>query len=299
MKSFDPYSIVIALNDLKHVLSEANQANIFKDYVMPVFVVMLSAVTAYFIAIRGYQYQDASKNERAKVDVLNKIILQMQSMQANLIAIKSNYCRSLGVHPLQRALNIPVIPGRIESVTFESNELVQLLYANKLDVEKQPWMNISSYVATYGNYNQFIELLAIRNQLDEEVKKKLSPLIVEADAKGKIKLADVFPLVDESLLMKYVDLTEKFITLVDDLLITTNDFLINFPEKASELIRKKYITNYIFLKTYENKSEIFSQTLKRCTEVDIDLLAGIMKFDRADAESMYLGNSVVVITPKD
>jgi ABC-type multidrug transport system fused ATPase/permease subunit len=299
MISFDPYSIVIALNHLTDAVNIASQTNMFKDYIMPVFVVLLSALTAYFIAIRGYQYQEASKNERAKVDVLNKIILQMQNMQANIVAIKVNYFDSLETHPLQRALCIPMMPARIEAVTFESNELVQLLYSRKLDLDKYPWMNISSFVATYGNYNQYIELLTIRNKLDEDVKKQLASLISGTGAKAEVALKDVYPLLDESLLMKYVDLTEKFIVLGDDLLITINDFLLNFPSMASGLLKKKYISNYIFLKAHENNSEIVKQISKRCKKVDLDLLASIMKLDKEEAEKMYLYNSVVVTTPKE
>lgn len=296
--SFDPYSIVLALNHLADVVNAASQANLFKDYFMPVFVVLLSALTAYLIAIRGYQYQESSRNERAKVDILNKTILQMQNMQANLIAVKCNYYTSLELEPVQRALNVPVMPVKLDVVTLESNELVQLLFSRKLDIKKHPWMSISSYVATYGNYNQFVELLAIRNQLDAEIKRILAPLISGAGVKGEVKISDVVSLLDESQLMKYVDLTEKFITLVDDLLITINDFLFNFPEMASTLLKKKYITNYVYLKAYENESDTFKEVLKRSKEVDIDSLARIMRFDKEEAEYMYLKSSVVITTPR-
>ncbi|HBC2535931.1 TPA: hypothetical protein I3946_000667 [Enterobacter cloacae] len=74
MKPFDPYSIVIAVNQLADVVNEASQTNLFKDYFMPVFVVILSSITAYIIAIRGYQFQEAAKNERMKADTLNSIL---------------------------------------------------------------------------------------------------------------------------------------------------------------------------------------------------------------------------------
>ena len=66
MKSLDPYSIVVAVNHLTDVVGqltsivdEAGQTNLLKDYAMPIIVVALSALTAYFIAIRGYQYKES------------------------------------------------------------------------------------------------------------------------------------------------------------------------------------------------------------------------------------------------
>ncbi|HBM2513292.1 TPA: hypothetical protein QCD44_004404, partial [Enterobacter hormaechei] len=66
MKSLDPFSIVIALNHLSDVVTTASNVNIFKDYFMPIFVVFLSAGTAYIIALKGYQYQELYKNEKNK-----------------------------------------------------------------------------------------------------------------------------------------------------------------------------------------------------------------------------------------
>ncbi|KHT13042.1 hypothetical protein RC94_02210 [Pectobacterium brasiliense] len=299
MKSFDHYSIVFALNHLIDAVDAANQTNFFKDYFMPVFVVILSAITAYIIAIRGYQYQEASKTERMKADLINTVILQMQIMQSNLIAVKKNYCEDLTTHPIQRALNVPIMPIKIETVNLKPHELAQLLYVRKIDFEKYPWMNISSFIATYANFNMFVELLTIRNELDEKVKGNLAPLLSRADINGEIKTKDVRDLLSEDLLMKYVDLTEKFITLVDDLLITINDFLKNFPSKAAELIKKKYLKNYVLLQSYISQSEVFNQILVRCKDVDIDILAEIMKFNKEQATKMYIDNSIVIITPKD
>ncbi|TCQ90229.1 hypothetical protein EC840_10321 [Rahnella sp. JUb53] len=299
MKSFDHYSIVIALNHLTDVVGAASQTNLFKDYIMPVFVVLLSAVTAYFIAIRGYRYQEIARNERIKADALNTIILQMQVMQSNLIAIKQNYHDVLGSHPLQRALNIPTIAVVIDVVDFKPNEIAQLLYARKNDVEKYPWMNIASFIATYGNYNQLVAMLNLRNQLDKEVKEKLAPLFSGAGARGSVKIIDVESTLDDNLKMKYVDLTEMFILSVDDLLITINDFLLNFPRKASEPLNKKYLTNYVYLNTYTNPSKEFQECLKRCTGVDFDILSNIMKFDKQETVKRYVESSVVITTPKD
>lgn len=136
MESFDHYSIVIALNHLIDAVDATNQTSLFKDYFMPVFVVILSAITAYIIAIRGYQFQETAKTERMKADLLNSIILQMQVMKASLISVKQNYCEDLTTHPIQRSLNVPMMPIKIEKVNFKPHELAQLLYMRNIDLEK-------------------------------------------------------------------------------------------------------------------------------------------------------------------
>ncbi|GEM_PF-1935038 len=298
MKSFDPYALVVAVNHLTDVVNAASETNFFKDYFMPIFVVMLSAITAYFIAIRGYQFQEAAKNERMKADTLNSIILKMQSMQASLIATKQNYFESLGAHPVQRALNVPIMPTQFEYVSFAANELAQLLYTKIHDIEKHPWMNIASYVATFGNFNMFIDILKVRNEIDNEVKDLLAPLLAGSGVRGEVSLRAVAEFLDESLMMRYIDITEKFITLVDDLLESLNDFMVNFPLETKDILKKKYIKNYVFLTGYENKSEWFLKLLKRCPSVDLAQLGHFMKFNEEETKRMYVENSTVITTPK-
>lgn len=159
-------------------------------------------------------------------------------------------------------------------------------------------MNIASFFATYSNFNMFVELLIIRNELDEKVKKNLAPLLSRADVNGEIKMKDVVDSLSKDLLMKYIDVTEKFITLVDDLLLTINDFLKHFPPKAAELIKKKYLNNYVYIQSYMNQSEAFKQSLVRCKSVDLDILAIVMKFDKEKVKKMYIDSSIVIVTPK-
>ncbi|MFZ3618216.1 hypothetical protein ACOYA6_03120 [Leclercia barmai] len=295
MKPFDPYSIVIALNQLKDVVNEANQTNIFKDYAMPIIVVALSALTAYFIAIRGYQYQEAYKNEKAKADTLNQIILKMLAMQANLVATKQNYFDQLETNPVQRAVNVPPMSVSFEFESLNLSELTQLLYAKKRDINKHPWFNMASFAATIGNYNQFIELVKYRNEIDKEIKPLLAPLMVEG---GKIHVTKIALAMGPMLTMRYVDITEKLITMVDDLLITIDDFMFNFSEVAAESLNKKYLKNYIYLQGYQNNSENFKALLKRCIDVNLVDLANIMHIDIDEAVKVYKQNSVVITTPK-
>ena len=47
-------------------------------------------------------------------------------------------------------------------------------------------------------------------------------------------------------MMKYIDLTEKFIVLVDDLLETLNDFAINFPQETNGLLKRNTLRTMCF-----------------------------------------------------
>jgi len=298
MKPFDPFSIVIAINQLTDVVNQASQPNVFKDYIMPVFVVILSAITAYFIAIRGYQFQEAAKNERMKADTLNSIVLKMQTMQGNLIATKKNYFVKLGSNPIQRALSIPIMPSKLEPVRFPTNELAQLIYTKNTDIEKHPWLDFASYVSTFNNFNLLVDLLNIRNELVNDVHRQLAPLISGSGAKGEISIEDAYDLLDETTRIKYIDLTEHIITLVDDLLVTMNDFMINFPLQTNGIVNKKYLKNYVILRGYENKSDVFLKLLERSPSVDLQQLGAFMKMTEEEAKSRYVDNSVVITTPK-
>ncbi|EOW6733110.1 hypothetical protein ACOZ0S_000553 [Cronobacter dublinensis] len=297
MKNFDPYSIVIALNQLNDLISAANQTNIFKDYIMPIFVVILSALTAYLIAIKGYEFQETSKNERSKADSLNKTVLQMQSMLSNLIATKRNYFDTLTENPMQRALNLPIMPMNLVPVEYEPNALAQLLYTRKVDTVKHPWMNMASFVATYGNYNLVTQLIKTRNNLCEEVYKVLDPLYSSRTENGEVQVNAVYDLLGEALSTKYIDLTERVIALTDDLIVTIYDSLLNFPKEASKSLNKKHLKNYVYLFTYENQHQDFEKMLKRCTKVDLNILSKIMKISREEAGKYYKDLSTIITTP--
>ncbi|ELY6224681.1 hypothetical protein ACXO4R_001097 [Cronobacter sakazakii] len=297
MKNFDPYSIVISLNQLNDLISAANQTNIFKDYIMPIFVVILSALTAYLIAIKGYEFQETSKNERSKADSLNKTVLQMQSMLSNLIATKRNYFDTLTENPMQRALNLPIMPMNLVPVEYEPNALAQLLYTRKVDTVKHPWMSMASFVATYGNYNLVTQLIKTRNHLCEEVYKVLDPLYSSRTENGEVQVNAVYDLLGEALSTKYIDLTERVIALTDDLIVTIYDSLLNFPKEASKSLNKKHLKNYVYLFTYENQHQDFEKMLKRCTKVDLNILSKIMKISREEAGKYYKDLSTIITTP--
>jgi len=298
MKPFDPYALVVAVNHLTDVVNQASQPNLFKDYFMPIFVVMLSAITAYVIAIWGYKFQDAAKNERMKADTLNSIVLKMQTMQASLIATKKNYFENLGSNPIQRALSIPIMPLNLEHTSFAANELAQLIYTKNNDIEKKPWLNFATYVSTFNNFNLFVDILNLRNESVNEVHRQLAPLITGSGAKGEISIKDAYNLLDDATRIKYIDLSEDLITLVDDLLETLNDFMINFPLQTKGIVNKNYLKNYVVISGYENKSLIFLKLLERSPSVDLQQLGHFMKMTEEEAKSRYVDNSAVITTPK-
>lgn len=298
MKSLDPFSIVIALNHLSDVVATASNVNIFKDYFMPIFVVFLSAVTAYIIALKGYQYQELYKNEKNKAATYNSLILQMQSMHANLITLKQNYFKKINSDPIQRAMNIPFMPLRINSVSLDMGELTQLLLEAESEQEEKPWLQMRTFLATYANFNMVIDMLVLRNKLDEEVKSHLNDLVKKSDKNGEVKMKDIIETVDDVLMMKYIDITESLLRQIDNLIITIDDFFINFPSYAPSLLKKRYLKGYVYIASYHNDTEFYKESLKRCQKVDVYALARIMKFDEQMVQAKYLDASSVIATPK-
>lgn len=298
MKSLDPFSIVIALNHLSDVVASASNVNFSKDYIMPILVVFLSAATAYLIAVKGYHYQELFRNERNKAATFNTAIIQMQTMHANLITLKQNYFREIQTHPVQRAVNFPFIPLRIDNIMINMSELVQLLLEAGSKQDGKPWLQIRSFLATYANFNMVIDMLTIRNQLDGEVKSKLHTLVKNSDNTGEIKIKDVIESIDDVLLMKYVDITELLIRRIDDLLITIDDFNNNFPSYAQDLLKKKYLKGYVYIKCHQNDTEFYKESIARCNEVDLVILGNMMKLKEQNVKEKYLDSSVVIVTPK-
>lgn len=300
MKSLDPFSIVIALNHLSDVVATASNVNIFKDYFMPIFVVLLSAGTAYIIALKGYQYQELYKNEKNKAATYNSLILQMQSMHASLITLKQNYFKKINSDPIQRAMNIPYMPLRINTVSLDMGELTQLLLEAESEQEQdeKPWLQMRAFLVTYANFNMVIDMLALRNKLDEEVKSNLNDMVKSSDENGEINIKDLIETVDKVLMMKYVDITESLLRQIDNLIITIDDFFKNFPSYAPNLLKKKYLKGYVYIASYHNETEFYKESLKRCQKVDVSSLAKIMKFDEKMVKAKYLDASSVIATPK-
>ncbi|MBN3161614.1 hypothetical protein [Pectobacterium brasiliense] len=295
MKAIDPLFITFAINNLIDIIKESNQVNYFKDYLMPIITVCISSATAYFIALKGFKYQETVKNEKSKADTSNQIILLFQSMQGSLAALKDIYVNELTDNPIQRALIIPMIPMKLKPVQIEPERLIQLFNLTNSNIEKEPWTNISAIMTTLNNYNHMITIIETRNSVNEIVINKLSPLVFDS----KIEIEKIFKTIEPSLRIKYIDITEMMILFIDNLIVTVDDFLNHFPAIAVKNLNKKYIPNYIIIKNYQNNHTSFTRLLSRSTSVNIETLSLLVEMDEKMVKEKYTDQSFLITTNKD
>lgn len=297
MKQLDPYSIVIALNHLSDVVNQTSQSNIIKDYLMPVLIVFLSSGTAYLIAQKGFRWQESAKNEKEKADTSNKLLSLFQLMQGLLAAIKVNYQNELQSNPIQRAMVIPVLAERFPHMDIEMEKLIQVLYTTPIDQKEEPWSNISSIMSTLSNFNQLVEIIKTRNIIDERVRSKLADKLQHPHE--EMKTHRIIEIAGHAECMRLVDLTEMLILFVDNLIITVDDFLRNYPTISARVIKMEYLINYTVIQDYRNDSESFSLLINRCVDVDFSALAKIMGLSEIQVKKKYTDKSFMITTKKN
>ncbi|SUI37452.1 hypothetical protein [Serratia marcescens] len=297
MKQLDPYSIVIALNHLSDVVNQTSQSNIIKDYLMPILIVFLSSGTAYLIAQKGFRWQESAKNEKEKADTSNKLLSLFQLMQGLLAAIKVNYQNELQSNPIQRAMVIPVLAERFPHMDIEMEKLIQVLYTTPIDQKEEPWSNISSIMSTLSNFNQLVEIIKTRNIVDERVRSKLADKLQHPHE--EMKTQRIIEIAGHAECMRLVDLTEMLILFVDNLIITVDDFLRNYPTISTRVIKMEYLINYTVIQDYRNDSESFSLLINRCVDVDFAVLAKIMGLSEIQVKKKYTDKSFMITTKKN
>lgn len=123
-----------------------------------------------------------------------------------------------------------------------------------------------------ANYNFLLKLWEQRNQNMEKFNKKLI-----SQSGGKVfttlTYSEIVSSVGKSEFAVLIDLTERVISLTDDLIIEINDFLLNFPLSAKKLINLKRLRKYGALIIYSNNdNKILLDLIDRNPAVDISKL---------------------------
>ncbi|MDL2126581.1 hypothetical protein QQ704_08055 [Klebsiella pneumoniae] len=294
---FDPYSLVVSINNLNATLKEVDY---FKDYILPIVSLIVSGIFGYIIAIRGYKWQECVQNERIKVDTINKTIMMFQDMQNNLVAIKATYSDGLSHHPLQRAGYMPFIICDETIMYCESERLVQvglsdntgskawkLLHKkNKCNIKATPWLQAPTIFTVVSNYNHLIVLLKTRNQLDLDVKSMLSEKYGSEYGMGMTE-DKLYEALGRSLFVKYFDATELLILQVDNMIISISDFLTHYPNEVSLKVNKKYLSNYKVIVNYINETTPYISMLKRTPALDIKVMSSLVRMDTVEAMRKY------------
>ena len=81
-----------------------------------------------------------------------------------------------------------------------------------------------------------LKSLIVRNQLDSDLKKRLSNIASKDKPVFEIKLDEIKKEIGASELSKYIDLTESIVALIDYLIREIDSFIMEFPKVAESNI---------------------------------------------------------------
>jgi hypothetical protein len=214
------------------ILQLKQESSPIKDYIYPTLISFLSILLGAFSAHYSLKYQQYVEAQKEKLKAVNNWTMKFLGALESLKSFKSNYHGKLNSNPLSRIASIPEIihsNSKIEGNLGELSFLIPSKDAHEL--EKENWRNIGRINAMLNNYNFLIEIWTKRNELSA----KIIPKLIEELGEGGVATPSKDQLINtigEIGLFPYIDLTEYAIKLTDDLIIETNDFLLNFYKSS-------------------------------------------------------------------
>ena len=213
------------------------QSNPIKDYILPMGGVFVSGLLGMGVAYYTVNRQEKTKLELHKVETINETLLLAQEMRARLISIKQNYAQSLESHPISRMLTIPPILLSEHRVQVHLSRLAFMVPSSeKENVSK--WESIDYIATLFSNYNFLLELWKKRN----EILIGLQPYLKDLFRVG-LNFDTLVEAIGEATILQVSDLTERAISMTDDLLIEVSCFLVGFGAISKAHVDKKVIKN--------------------------------------------------------
>ncbi len=222
--------------------------NVFKDYVFPITMSLLSTLLGAGVAYHAFNRKEIIQREKEKIQVSNKCILIMESALSSLVTLKSTYFEKLDNDPRRRALivcSIITLPKKLE---FEISSLIFLVsLPENPEAISFKWRNILLIENLIENYNYMIDIWEKRNELDRRMREGLN---------NHFKLEDPFlplmnitckQIIDSPLANDYyslIKLTEEAIHFTDEIICEIYKFLTEFPKFVQEYISRKHLNQY-------------------------------------------------------
>lgn len=236
--------LVNAINGLK------SNSSIIKDYIFPISISFISAFLGVGAAKLTFRHQEKLKIEVAKVGVINKYIIQMEEARTALIGIKLNYKDLDETNFIGRCLQVPqIITIRENEISNNAHELSFMVTLAKNYVAcdyDASWANPMRVSTVINNYNLISILLSKRSELKIDFNNKMSDYKkingIPQGSNLTLEMMDKAYGIQE--LIALCDLTERLISLVDDVLYELDDFINNFPSEARGKINLKLIKGY-------------------------------------------------------
>lgn len=216
--------IVGAINSL--------QGNAFKDYMLPIFLALMSGLLGGGVAYYTVRTQEVTKIELEKVRILNKTMLIAMQIRHELVGIKTNYYTLNSQDPISRIKAIPSMLINNKNITFDLSELAFIVKKGKNEPSSR-WSQIEYIDTIFSNYHSLMKVWLERNKLYEN-------LLTNSNDKG---IGISHGICNETII-QLSDLTERCIHMTDDVLVEISCFLIGFSEIAKHKVNKKITKLY-------------------------------------------------------
>ncbi len=274
--------LIQAVNDLK------GSSSIAKDYIYPIVIPFLSAFVGVAAAKLTFRHQERVRAEINKVNALNKLIIQVGEARSALLAIKHNYKNLSETNFIERALRIP--PIIITDYKLESNAS-ELTFLVDVDTDydaaeyDKTWINIARVGMLISNYHQVFTMLSKRNELCLDIMESIASLKERNNVTTwhSVEFKSLIEVVGKTKLISFCDLTQSFISFLDDVLTEANDFMCNFPGQAREKIDLKLIKGYCSVLSYQ----VNDYLMKRTIDPDYQFIADAMGVTIDEAKGRY------------
>jgi len=274
--------VVSAIESLKQ------EPNIFKDYIFPIasafFTSILGAIIAYYTLNR----QEYVQIEKEKMNASNKWTLDIEQARSNLIAIKGNYNGELTNLPIQRVGAIPSILFHAQPIPESFKDLSFIVpkeSESKTDLPK--WSQIPRIRAMISNYNYLLKLWEQRNEINQNFKELILASIGN-NAYANLTLQQVEVAIGKANLVILIDLTERCITLTDDIIVELDSFLTEFPAFAKTKIDTKRLKKFGTVISYSNNgNEALLELIKKSPIVDFSTVEYLFGEKDADIKKRH------------
>gem|GEM_PF-6544486 len=259
---------------------------------MPVGNLLLSAIIAYAASLLAYEWQDRFLTNKLKIDTINKTFMGFQNVQGTLLSIKENYAKELTDNPLQRACSVPQLIYSFTPLEINYEHLIQVISSDDDNLHGNPWVHVASYISLQDQYSQLNKIIQERNLFDSKIKEKL----VLTLGRNYFSFEEITSVIDTVSLQKYIQLTELVILHNDNLIISVDDFLRNFPRIARNKMKNNISKNYKMIMAYKNDSDRTRELQKRTIPLDLALTSFILNIPQDTIQKMLCDHSFAMVT---
>lgn len=275
--------LIEAINNLKQ------EPSYLKDYLWPIVSGIFSALLGAGVAFWTIKHQERMQVEKDKLDSGNLLIMKVLQAQTSLVAWKKNYVQALSVStqggddPIHRLLSVPRMIGKGSPIEYKVESVIFIAKQAPGTMKDSSWRNIVRIFSMIENYNELQIIMAKRSMVYE----KIVQLVSGTQRESSIEIETLLKLIPNQTLKEAIDLTEKMIVLVDDLIIEMVSFLDEFPKIMQKSILTNKIKNYGSVIRTSSPPNEFIYLYERCAKVDYKKLATIFHENEEIVSKLY------------